>query len=567
MFVSLQVGFKRIATTIAVALFSAVTVLGAVFASTPYPWHWQHLSSEQLMEKVTAFRNAELYDSVLACYSIVANRLSDKNTPDEQRLCIIAASRMGHLYQYHYYNYQKAADCLLAAQEAGMQTNDSALIAYIYHELGCLYLQYETAQEGSDFKQSISNLKSAFRFAPVDDPLFDLYAFNLITKGLQYNQIEKITQELRVYEQLHPQPNFVTHLCKAAWAVRHGKYDEALRWTGRSLESVEKSDFDNDSRARLRAILTILQSILLDWAGRDSESLVELENYIGIVREFDLLEGVPDYYNQLSLYYNKHGDKFKANECRLKYYESVDSLTGLTQLSYLSKAPLVFDLQKAAEEARMKEIQHEHVMEILWMVIIAAIICLALLVLLFLRNRQLNEQNEALYKQSVEQLALIDEARKQVSIVQPLPDLDNEENIEVEPAAKTEVDEGVLSDIYQRVKSVMETSDEIYDESFSLAKLHQLVGSNTKYISRAIGQFAHSDFKTLLSQYRIREACRRMNDVEKYGKFTIEAIAKSVGVTSRTSFIQNFKKQTGLTPSAYFKIAHEKAESNDPDIA
>ena len=98
-----------------------------------------------------------------------------------------------------------------------------------------------------------------------------------------------------------------------------------------------------------------------------------------------------------------------------------------------------------------------------------------------------------------------------------------------------------------------------------MAKLHELVGSNTKYISRAIGQFAQCDFKSLLSQYRIREACRRMNDVEQYGQYTIEAIARSVGVTSRTSFIQNFKKQTGLTPSAYLKLAHEKTEDKSTD--
>ncbi|MBR1473951.1 MAG: AraC family transcriptional regulator [Muribaculaceae bacterium] len=89
-----------------------------------------------------------------------------------------------------------------------------------------------------------------------------------------------------------------------------------------------------------------------------------------------------------------------------------------------------------------------------------------------------------------------------------------------------------------------------------------MVGSNIRYISIAISRFANCDFKALLNQYRIQEACRRMNDVEHYGRYTIEAIAKSVGVTSRTSFIQNFKKQTGLTPSAYLKFAREKAEAN-----
>ena len=85
-----------------------------------------------------------------------------------------------------------------------------------------------------------------------------------------------------------------------------------------------------------------------------------------------------------------------------------------------------------------------------------------------------------------------------------------------------------------------------------------MVGGNIKNISRAIAACAHCDLKALLSQYRIREACRRINDVEHYGNYTIEAIAKSVGVTSRTSFVQNFKRQTGLTPSAYLKMARQQ---------
>ena len=534
----------------------------AVFASTPFPKHWQRLTSEHLMDMAQSFRNSGQPDSTLACFSIVANRLNDKNTPQEQKRCIVAASRMGHLYQYHYYNYQKAADCLLIAQEAAEQLNDSSLNAYIYHELGCLYLQYETAQEGSSFMQSVTSLKNAYRFAPVNDPMRDLYMFNLVTTGLQFNQIDKVTQELRLYEDCHPAPNYVTHLCQAAWAVQQKNYGQAVKSIDQSLQLVSK--FDEEMRSRLTAIITIIKSILLDKAGRGQESLNELARYISIVRQYDLKEGIPDYYNQLYHYHTEHGNKALANEYRLKYYESVDSLMGLTQLSYLDKAPLVFDLQKAAEEVRMNEIRHEHVMEILWLVVIAAIIFLALMVMLYFRNRQLHERNQALYKQSLEQLAIIDEARKQSPPVQPLPDIEAAMADEAGQAS-TMVNEEVLHDIYLRVKAIMESSSEIYDESFSLAKLHELVGSNTKYISRAIGQFAQCDFKSLLSQYRIREACRRMNDVEQYGQYTIEAIARSVGVTSRTSFIQNFKKQTGLTPSAYLKLAHEKTEDKSTD--
>ena len=104
----------------------------------------------------------------------------------------------------------------------------------------------------------------------------------------------------------------------------------------------------------------------------------------------------------------------------------------------------------------------------------------------------------------------------------------------------------------------MGTAPEIFDKSFTFRRLHELVGGNAKYISQAINTYAHCDFRTLLGQYRIREACRRINDMEHYGNYTIDAIAKGVGIMSRTSFIQNFKKHTGLTPSVYLRLARSK---------
>ena len=148
------------------------------------------------------------------------------------------------------------------------------------------------------------------------------------------------------------------------------------------------------------------------------------------------------------------------------------------------------------------------------------------------------------------------------------PELTEDEQIDAAKAASSgdtandDINNPVLNEVYQRICAVMEKSPEVYSENFTFARLHELVGSNTKYLSRAISTHAQCDFKTLLSQYRIREACRRMNDVEHYRNFTIDAIAKSVGVTSRTSFIKNFKSQTGITPSAYLKLARQKTSDN-----
>lgn len=66
------------------------------------------------------------------------------------------------------------------------------------------------------------------------------------------------------------------------------------------------------------------------------------------------------------------------------------------------------------------------------------------------------------------------------------------------------------------------------------------------------------NFSTLLSQYRIKEACRRLSSPE-YANVTIQSIAVDMGFKSRTNFAAVFKRETGLTPNEYQKEALRKA--------
>lgn len=79
-----------------------------------------------------------------------------------------------------------------------------------------------------------------------------------------------------------------------------------------------------------------------------------------------------------------------------------------------------------------------------------------------------------------------------------------------------------------------------------------------KYVSQVINETFECNFNTLLGRYRIREACRRFNDPQRYGSYTIESIARDLGFKSRSNFATTFKKHTGLNPSEYLRLAKEK---------
>ena len=79
------------------------------------------------------------------------------------------------------------------------------------------------------------------------------------------------------------------------------------------------------------------------------------------------------------------------------------------------------------------------------------------------------------------------------------------------------------------------------------------MGGNVSYGSKAINVNGGKNFRSLLNEYRIREACQRLSDADRYGHLTLQAIAESVGFVSASSFIRAFKQVTGTTPSNYKK--------------
>jgi AraC-like DNA-binding protein len=110
--------------------------------------------------------------------------------------------------------------------------------------------------------------------------------------------------------------------------------------------------------------------------------------------------------------------------------------------------------------------------------------------------------------------------------------------------------------LLSQIIEVMDTSEEIYSPDFSLERLAMLAGSKYKYVSQVINEYYEQNFNNFLNSYRIKEACKRIDNHGQYANMTIEAIANSVGFRSRSSFFTAFKRITGLTPSEYVRQSH-----------
>lgn len=244
---------------------------------------------------------------------------------------------------------------------------------------------------------------------------------------------------------------------------------------------------------------------------------------------------------------NNEGNCVKERELKLRSLEIKDSL------AYHSKCLKVDELRflhslKLEQEKTLHANAEKRIREYILLCLVGfTLVVLFFLIILGRKNRRLRNNAETLYRHSVESLG------SQVSVHKRS---DGEENgggsVKYVSSNLNEEASLRLSGIIEDYVSV---SKEIYSTDFSLARLSEAVGSNPNYVSQTINERFGCNFNTYVNRYRIREACRRFVGDVACQKLTIEAVASEVGFKSRSSFINAFKRETGLTPSEYRKQA------------
>jgi AraC-like DNA-binding protein len=95
------------------------------------------------------------------------------------------------------------------------------------------------------------------------------------------------------------------------------------------------------------------------------------------------------------------------------------------------------------------------------------------------------------------------------------------------------------------------------DPGLTVSTLATRLNTNQKYISQAINANAGMNFSLFLSKQRVQEARKLIEENGNLG-LSLEQVMVRSGFHSRTSFIEAFKKFTGMTPGQYQKYAHDR---------
>ena len=209
---------------------------------------------------------------------------------------------------------------------------------------------------------------------------------------------------------------------------------------------------------------------------------------------------------QLSEQYRLLGNETEAAHYHLRYMEMMEK-THTNQLSHIAELNYIRELKK--EAAKTQQLEERQLLQqlLLLAALVVLVVILFFVLLLWYKNRQLKERNKSLYEKN---------------------------------------------------RQVLNDSDVICQQDFTLSKLAKLINSNTTYVSQVINEKYGMAFSSLLGSCRIKIACQWMEDPERYGNITIEAIATGTGFKSRTAFVNVFKRETGLKPSEYLRMATAK---------
>lgn len=538
-------------------------ILLVIILSLIYTCRCQALSveeSQRLIDKGKQYLigNEEKIDSAILCYKKVADSYRKDLSAQQRELCGKAANNLGYIYLQHGIDCRKAYEALTKAKRICEEVGNSKTLSIVYMNMASLYSIFCEHIKSPEFMdEAVRMYRMSFKLA-CKNKRWDIVCntfCNLTDLDQDFSHVDKYKDVVASFAKLKiPKeiPLYKYSMLRYLAAKAYIDKKPALA-TAYLIKSVDKIDDKVSPEAWKAQALNLTASIYMKRNMPDSA-------LVFINRIFDAPYGYwgndvkANAYKMLHTIYTIKGEKGKAQEAYGKMLIMRDSLFNIDNLPAVENMKFLNDLAAQKHRSAMMLAEANKKKELrewgLFSVCLLLLLALALLVLAVRRNRRLNARYTELYNRQQEILRKEKEEKQR-----------REEEIK----AKAATDKTAAAATYTlpqnavsqktRILAVMDETEEKFSPDFSLDRLAELVGISPRALSAVLNESLGKTFRDLLNQYRVREACNRLSDIENYGTYTIEAISQSVGYKSRTSLISAFKKETGLTPSDYQRIA------------
>lgn len=519
-------------------------------------------SAKELIDKGHEYADGKNKpDSALICFRIVIDKLRDLSSTEDRLLAEEAYNGLWYIYYFQYHDYAKGYEMLNNALRIGRQYNDNR--ARSLFNLACMY--YGVAESGNNHEMMLQAFRAfvqAFDEAKAVSNKAILYnsMCNMLTLSDKSGDLGLLHDRMNYLERTYAGDSdfivvYTSLLYKARQASRQGRWEQAEDSYRRQLDLLER-----DSTAYYPRYKYIILSNIADvyaHQNRSTEALATYRQASAIAEESNMLDAKLEVFKAMSDLCRSTGDESGARDFFANYLAVKDSMLNYQQLVSAGEFNLIDKMQKVDEQLHASQRRADMITKTLIASVVAIIFVSLLLFVVWRSNRKLRRKNEYIYEQNL-QLLREDPAPTAITDSSPTDSPAPEDT----PAGKYQgstLDDETKKALAEKILEVMKSSPEIYTIGFSIATLADMAGSKSKYVSQVVNETFGCNFNVLLNRYRINEACRRLNDFENYGQFTIAAIAEGVGFRSVSGFRSAFVSNTGLTPSEYQHLARQKA--------
>lgn len=563
----------------------------------------RNTSNKTLINKAIYSIGRNNSDSALIYFYAVVNRYRTGNYKEKDLTDIVRAIQdIGIVYMTYIYDYKKSYDYLLEAKEIAEKNNLEKCLPSIYN---CIANILQVSKQDGDKKESsdvVNMLRKSFYTAvkTKEYETMNLSIDNLIAIGMWKGRKDvNIEKEISTFCSINKKSNMQETknsimLCNAYTAHQKGNDKAAID----IIEKLTKSNCKNPLAYRELLTNRGLISVIYINNKQYDKAINTLKVSLSIAKKHKSIDYEASLYRNLWETYEEKGDSTNAQNYELLYHRTKEKLRNDGNLSSVKNVKFIRELNKANEQ--VLELSAKRRTQNIIIACSLTVVCIigTLLYRLYRANRKIQQNNRHLYRTNVELLTKEEKAREERILSEnTIQDLQKKiKEIETKNHPQTTKQEHLIpttndttensenrteankalqrqkylgsrmtdeetKELYLSVLNVMETSNEIFRIGFNIDMLSDLVHSRSRYVSQAINQESGSNFNVLLNEYRIKEACRRLNGNPKFANMTIESIAESVGFKSRTSFGALFKSITGLSPSAYQRLAKEKQDT------
>lgn len=546
-----------VAGVVAAALLLPHEARAAQGARSEFYQKYMSRSSEELIRLGKDYRfRQNKPDSALLFFTIVAGRYTPDMSRGEKRQVVEALNMNYFIYSLTFLNYPKAYDNLLRAYTISRELGETS--PRTYFNLGSMYqLAAAQGRRADLYVKALDCYRKAVRKAvgERDQATADMAFTNMTSLSDVVGLFDSTRAEWQAYRRARPAKPTLRYrynviLYEGTRLKLAGQYERAAKEYARLLDVAP----DTRENCRFRALAYMERAEVMRILRRYDKGLALVGEAERVYRKYKVGDGMQSVYQTRAIFYQDMGRTEDYDRAMYQFYQINDSLKANSLPSNVANMGLnekVMELN--AEMDGMKEKQAEHRM---WLVVAVVTVVFAVIILLVVvrENRELRRRNLALYQRTLDELRDDDLAASRRKAA-----TEREEGA----AAQEKYVHSTLSEtdkdrIARMVRQVMDRTELIAQPDFTIERLAQTIHTGQKYVSQVVNETFGCNFATLLGRHRVREACRRFNDPDHYGSYTIESIARDLGFKSRSNFATTFRKHTGLNPSEYLRLAREK---------